>query len=105
MRVHRESSLRYDAGNLPMSRGAVLSLRSLRHLPIAAIDLNLGVEAFDGGDSPQAKTLKIGELQSAEYTRDIPDRIRSSIAVGRSIRKLTDSDAVEDHEYQPVILQ
>lgn len=88
-----------------MSRGAVFSLGSFRHFAEATADGTMRIDSFDGGNVPQTEPLEMGKLKSAQKTRDIPDRIRSSVAVGRSIRKLTDSYAVEDYKYQPMILQ
>ena len=45
------------------------------------------------------------KFEPANTTRDIPHRIRPSISVRMGIRKLSDSDAIEDHEYQLMILQ
>jgi len=57
-------------------------------------------------DNPaKAETLQIREMEPSQNTRNIPQRIRSLIPVGRCVGKFSDANAIENNEYQLSILQ
>src|SRR3954467_2285644 len=101
LRVRRKGPGKVYAGNLPVTRGAVLSSRCRFHQPPCPGGILGGCEPLQRADIAEAGGLKRGKIESIDGARDVPEGVAAHVAIVGGVRSAADPDAVENDDRGP----
>ena len=99
-----EAFLEHHPHHFPVAGGGVLALGLLRHLAVGGSRRLRRPAAGNAGDVSQTPALEIGQLQTTDAARAIPQRIRARVAIGCSIGKLACAAGIDHDGDEPAHL-
>src|SRR5262249_49039199 len=91
---HWKRALEHDPHHLPVAGHRIFAGRRFRHSPNGADRRVVPFVDTNGGDAVQAKRPKRRNAKR-HLLGDMAKRVAALVAVRRSVRQLTDADAVE----------
>ena len=101
VRIGRERCRRDDAHQLPVTGGRVLPLRPLEQPARDRRRVGLRRAALERLDVAEAERLQVRQVEPADRSGDVPERVRALVtAVGR-VRQLPRADGVEHDDARP----
>jgi hypothetical protein len=96
VRVSGKRLLDVNAGNFPMSGGAVLPRRSGIHQTPCASRLASGVRAFERHNVSEPALRQVGKIEAPNSRRDVAECVTPGVAICFRVRRRAGTDTIED---------